>query len=362
MKKSIAAAVFAVIISSNAVFADGLKDMNGHWAEETVEKLIELKLINGYEDGTFRPENKITREEAATIVSKALNNGKNMYKPSSAIFKDVVNTYSASYIDDLANREIISGYDDGTFRPKTYISREEYAVIIYRLARNEGKLTLSKKESPKDINDCSDWSKSAIKILTGNGMIKGFGDGTFRPKEQITRAEAVKMLYEAVYRKGYIPPKKDNDYNNIKDEEQTDSLYTQRTTYLRMNADDVSEIIGKNGILSTGTEVLVEGELDDYYLAKPSGIPDAFRGYAPKENFGKTKPEFKEVNLGIKILKEDTILLKEADSESEPTARNSVLSKGANLEVKGEYGDYYLIKPYHIPNADEGYVLKSIVE
>lgn len=356
MKKIISIIILITFISFKDCNAENLLDIKGHWAEQSINQLFSIKIISGYSDNKFLPDKNITREEAATLLSKALNNGKNTYKPKSDIFKDVKNTYSAAYIDDLYNRGIINGYQDISFRPKENISREEYAAMIYRIARNEGRLILNKKITPKDIMIVSDWAKDAIKILRGNGMISGFKDGTFRPQNLITRAEAAKLLHYSLYKSDIqINP---NEENNIGGD-----IYTLNATYLRVNPDETSEIIGKNGILTLGTEVLIEGEQGEYYLIKPKYISEAFRGYANKNNFSKQKPEFISLNNEeIKELKEDSILLKNPVINLDPTSKNSVLSKGATVQIKGIMGNYYLVKPYYIPNSEEGYILKTIID
>ena len=140
--------------------------------------------ISGYSDGTFKPENNMTRAEVAKIVSKAY--GK---KSKKAEFKDVPGGHWASeYIGALQDENIIQGYPDGTFRPENNITRAEYSKII-RLLSDKNFV-----ESADFEDTGSHWAKKYIGELGHAGIVNGYGNGYFYPDNPINRAEAVVMM------------------------------------------------------------------------------------------------------------------------------------------------------------------------
>lgn len=137
-KSKLTRAEFATIISRifnlDQYKATGhhLKDISGHWAEEYIGIVCECKYMNGYEDGTFKPQKYITREEVAKVLSNVkLKNSDEINE--NVYFSDVLETsWSYSAIEKIAKLGILKGYDTGEFKPKQEITREEMAVILER--------------------------------------------------------------------------------------------------------------------------------------------------------------------------------------------------------------------------------------
>ncbi|OXM84982.1 cadherin-like beta sandwich domain-containing protein, partial [Paenibacillus rigui] len=105
-------------------------DTQGHWAKKTIDAFIKLQLINGYEDGTFRPDSPITRAEFAVILNRGFNiqGGSN----TSIVLKDNGDNWAKGAIENLVAAGVIKGYDDGTFKPDKTITREEMVVMLSR--------------------------------------------------------------------------------------------------------------------------------------------------------------------------------------------------------------------------------------
>ena len=152
--------------------------------------------IVGYEDGTVRPENNITRAEVATIFFRLLTD------ESRDEFWSQTNPYSDVSADDwynnavstLTNAGILDGYEDGTFRPNGNITRAEFATITSRFfdATYEG------EDLFPDID--GHWAKDYINESANAGIVNGYEDGTFRPQKLITRAEAMTMVNRTIDR------------------------------------------------------------------------------------------------------------------------------------------------------------------
>lgn len=147
--------------------------------------------IKGYADGTFKPDAKITKAEASTILARLLLSSEKMPKGYLSSFADV--TVDAWYHDAVAFLEFTGAYDyiSGTkLNPEEYITRGELAELIFSTAK------LIAKDSKNVFGDVEDTNEyyNAIITLSDIGVINGYGDGTFRPDATVSRAEAVTMI------------------------------------------------------------------------------------------------------------------------------------------------------------------------
>ena len=159
-------------------------------AIEVLNKEIHFNYVIGYTDGTIRPNNDISRAEVATIFFRLLTDeAREQYTTTAGNFTDVkAGMWCNRAIATLTNMGIIKGYTDGSFQPNKSITRAELATIIARFA----KLDVNTKTF-SDIND-GHWAQKNIELAAGNGWINGYEDGTFRPNNNITRAETFAMI------------------------------------------------------------------------------------------------------------------------------------------------------------------------
>ena len=158
-------------------------------AIEVLNKEIHFNYVIGYTDGTIRPNNDISRAEVATIFFRLLTDeAREQYTTTAGNFTDVkAGMWCNRAIATLTNMGIIKGYTDGSFQPNKSITRAELATIIARFA----KLDVNNKTF-SDIN--GHWAQKNIELAAGNGWINGYEDGTFRPNNNITRAETFAMI------------------------------------------------------------------------------------------------------------------------------------------------------------------------
>ncbi|MDD4766947.1 MAG: S-layer homology domain-containing protein [Desulfotomaculaceae bacterium] len=187
------AAVMILMFAGQSLAAP--PDIQNHWAEKQITDWVEKGYISGYPDGSFKPDNTITRAEFVTMVNRAF--GKNATAPVS--FPDVSsNDWFAAEVARAVAAGYISGYDDGAFRPNENIKRQEAAVIITRL------LNLAVSEDAEVLNQFADyvdipqWSKGYIGAVVAAGYMSGYPDQTYQPVGYITRAEAVSTLERAL--------------------------------------------------------------------------------------------------------------------------------------------------------------------
>ncbi|MEC0152956.1 S-layer homology domain-containing protein [Paenibacillus macerans] len=153
--------------------------------------------INGYPDGTVKPLNNITREEVAAIFYRLLDDeSRSAYLKTGNSFSDVGNTrWSNKHISTMENAGIITGYPDGIFKPGQYITRAEFAAIASRFDK------LDERQNDTFTDITGHWAEKYIASAANKGWIKGYTDGTFKPEQYITRAEAAKFINSVLNRK-----------------------------------------------------------------------------------------------------------------------------------------------------------------
>ncbi len=165
------------------------KDIQGHWAQSYIAKAIERGYINGYKDGTFRPNAAITRAEFCKMINSALG----ITQSESVSFSDVSSKawYRAEVGRALA-AGYISGYTDNTFRADNNISRQEAALVLSRIVTPPSQL--------KDMGGLNDqhsvdaWALDGVKTVYTKGYMTGDKKQNFNPMGNLTRGEAVKTV------------------------------------------------------------------------------------------------------------------------------------------------------------------------
>jgi len=188
-------------LAPSPAFATTVSDISGHWAQTTIQSWVDNGLIKGYPDGTFKPDNNITRAEFITLVNRAFE-----YTNTAPIsFTDVnQNAWYASAIGVAVEAGYISGYPDGTMKPENPISREEAATIIMRI-----KNLVANPAAVSVYTDASSitWGKGEVGAVTAAKIMQGYPDGSFMPRGLITRAETVIALDNAMkYVAGSVTP------------------------------------------------------------------------------------------------------------------------------------------------------------
>lgn len=156
---------------------------------ELLEKEIHFNYVIGYTDGTIRPGNNISRAEVATIFFRLLTDeAREQYNKTTTSYSDIKDgAWCCRAVATLTNAGVINGYTDGTFRPNAPITRAELATIIARFAKLD--------VNTKTFSDITGhWAQKSIELAAGNNWINGYDDGTFRPNNNITRAETFAMI------------------------------------------------------------------------------------------------------------------------------------------------------------------------
>jgi len=147
------------------------------------------KYMSGYEDGSFKPDGEITREEMAYILYTLNKNDTNDKDIPANSYTDVdEGRWSCEAINFITDCRLMVGYPDNTFKPRNRLTRAELATIISRYMA----LEIGNKTSFADATE--HWSTEYIHAVNDKGYMKGYPDGSFKPDNNITRAETVATM------------------------------------------------------------------------------------------------------------------------------------------------------------------------
>jgi hypothetical protein len=174
------------------ISASGLDfvDVEEHWAKAEIENWTEKGIINGYKDGTFKPNDNITRAEFITLINKVIN----MQGEEEISFEDINGgEWYYSELKKAIYGEYIGGYEDNTFRANDNITRQEVAVILQNLVQLKSNEE-SELEKFTDTEDIPTWSRAALNLAVQKGYLTGYTDKSLKASNYITRAESVMVL------------------------------------------------------------------------------------------------------------------------------------------------------------------------
>lgn len=169
-------------------------DIGNEWFRDAVSDVLYMGYMNGMEKGIFSPYGLVTREQFVTMLYRLNNSPTTAYTYD---VKDVEETrYSKDAIDWACMVGIVNGYEDGTFRPENPISREEMACMIHRYLFyfNIEMKDDVKTDGYSDGAKIQDWALESVEVLSKAGILNGRADGTFDPQGFTTRAEAATVL------------------------------------------------------------------------------------------------------------------------------------------------------------------------
>jgi len=169
-------------------------DIQGHWAEQEISDWTSQGLSSGYADGTYRPDNSITRAEFITLVNRSFG-FTDMEDPN---FTDVSSTdWFYNEIAKAKSAGYISGNGDNTMLPDNSITRQEVAAILVRLLGLQG-VDETTLQVFSDAGAIQSWARPGVAAVVKSGLMKGYQDQTFLPLNPITRAEALVTLQRAL--------------------------------------------------------------------------------------------------------------------------------------------------------------------
>ena len=233
-------------------------DIAGHWAESVITQWQNKGLIQGYEDGTFKPGNTITRAEFVTLM----NNAKGFWSEGSINFSDVKNgSWFYSAVARAVAAGYVKGYSDGSFKPNNTITRAEAAVMI----ANTAKLSANEAGAYRftDIGSIPAWARGSVGAVVAAGYMTGYPDGSFDANASISRAEAVSSLNRMLGGTAYQPTQPTTPTTDTTKTTSDDVVIEDKGTTLKNQTVDGNVTIAKsvgNGDV-TLRNVTIKGDL-----------------------------------------------------------------------------------------------------
>ncbi len=198
MKKLVFITIILLIIFANFVYAKEFTDVDkSFWAYGPINQMLEEKILSGYPDGTFRPNNAITRAEFAKIMVLALDL-KEDKDTKNVKFSDVDSDFWANDYIKIASK-YLAGYEENgkkTYSPNQHAIRADVAVaLVIATGLDNSSFKLSTLDAFKDKNSIPANYRRYIAIAVENNLMRGYDDGTFKPKASLTRAQVSQLIY-----------------------------------------------------------------------------------------------------------------------------------------------------------------------
>ncbi|RAP73426.1 glycoside hydrolase family 3 N-terminal domain-containing protein [Paenibacillus montanisoli] len=191
----LAAAGAAMLMwAGSASAAEKFTDLQqARWAEDSILYMAERGTVAGYGNGSFRPEGAVTRAQAVTFMVRELY-PEELAREGGQTYTDVpVNHPFYKEIEVAAKMGLAGGFPDGSFHPDAPVSRAETAAFLtraYALQTGGGSGKLS--------DTANHWAAAPIGIMSSNGLIGGYADGTYRPDKSVSRAEFAVFLARVI--------------------------------------------------------------------------------------------------------------------------------------------------------------------
>ncbi len=194
--------------SAGTAVIDGFDDCDNHWSDGVTTYLKYRKILKGdYGTNNYRPDSRINREEMAAIIVRyiELREDFKIGKADYASFADAsdISPWALDSIVYLTDAGILKGYPDGNFKPKQEITREEAIAIISRVLDNKYRPQRIAADYA-DHNDIGEWARWDVYYVSSLGIASGYSTGEFLPKNNITRAEVASLIYNKMCVEGVI--------------------------------------------------------------------------------------------------------------------------------------------------------------
>ncbi|WP_178024383.1 leucine-rich repeat protein [uncultured Paenibacillus sp.] len=168
-------------------------DMEDHWAADNIRLFARLGIVQGYGDGTFKPDANVTRGEFASMLVRLFPFAQGT--AATPDFTDLGDSWARDAVLTLASNGILNGYEDGMFHADRNITRAEMIAILARIV-NMAEVKPGKTVILQDIEHT--WAKDQIRLAANAGIINGRGENGFGPNRSATRAEVLTVLLRAI--------------------------------------------------------------------------------------------------------------------------------------------------------------------
>lgn len=181
------------VLENSKTFAD----IQSHWAKNEIEEMAAKQIINGMTEDSFKPEANITRAQFVSLLSRSLK----LESPVDSIgFSDIpVNAWYKNDVYSAFNNQIVKGITEHTFAPEDKITREQLATLLVnaylqKTGKQLSDIVTTQEVKYGDEGGISNWARANVRIATSLGLMSGSGNEKFNPKGLATRAEAAVVL------------------------------------------------------------------------------------------------------------------------------------------------------------------------
>lgn len=184
-----------MVVSSKPTFHDAV----GHWAQQSIEHMASKLIVNGTGATTFAPNGNVTRAEFVTLLVRAAGLSS---ASQASVFKDVqASDWFSGAVWTAKEQGLVSGMEDGTFRPHANITREQMAVMLERFMRlvnteptDPQAKSVDRQSRFKDSGEIAEWARASVEFLVSSKLMEGKAADRLAPKDTATRAETVVVL------------------------------------------------------------------------------------------------------------------------------------------------------------------------
>ena len=169
------------------------EDIEGHWAESIVNQSVSNGLLEGFNTENFKPDQEITRAEFSVMIVNML--GLSAEKSDEAFTDISSDEWYAKAVNTAKEVGIVKGVGNGEFKPEAYVSRQDMATMINRAYEEMVNFEMSNTDKTfVDQSKISIYAEKGVEGCVAEGIIEGYSDQSFKPLENATRAEAIKMV------------------------------------------------------------------------------------------------------------------------------------------------------------------------
>ncbi|WP_239625800.1 S-layer homology domain-containing protein [Paenibacillus sp. H1-7] len=174
-------------------------DTGKHWAADTIAQAARLGIVNGFQDGSFRPDDPMTRLQFAAMLVRSLKLKATTAAVTFADQSDIPG-WAAGEIAAAVQAGILQGYEDQTLRPNQVINRAEMITMLLRAQQPDKESGAVQALTFVDMEDIPQWAQSAVSQAAAAGIVQGKEDNRFAPNDTATRAESVTVLLRMLER------------------------------------------------------------------------------------------------------------------------------------------------------------------
>ncbi len=196
-----------LVLSGLGAAVPAFPDLRGHWAQSPIMALALREVASGFADGTFHPYAVVTRAETAKWLAEIVGTQRDRQrlKNTGSRFGDLTGHWAVGYVEAAAERGLIYGYQDATFRPEQPVRRDEAVALVVRAAG----LTARARQMPRstvlpftDADAIPAWVRGDIWVALNEGLLQDLVSDSFQPQKTVNRAEMAALMARLLARRG----------------------------------------------------------------------------------------------------------------------------------------------------------------